>query len=146
MLCALLCCVVLSRCVDTPCKSCKRCLSDFSPLVTDPAYTCLSSSAMPDVFRDFCVTTAGRQATACDMAKLGIASSFRGNAARRAGAICTVLSECNSTQLAGCRWVSSARYPGLKSEAARFWVCAAPPADTTPCTILLAMHVPCVLD
>jgi hypothetical protein len=114
--CPAVCCAVLSRCVDTPCKSCKRCLSDFGPFVTDPAYTGLSSTALPDAFRDFCVTRAGRQVAACDMAKLVIASSFRGNAARRAGAICTVLSECNSTQLAGCRWVSGSHGAGLAAD------------------------------
>jgi hypothetical protein len=92
----------ICRCVDTPCKACKRCLTDFSTFVRDPAVATLVKSELEAAFRDYCVNSAGREPAVCDMARLGIASSFRGNAGKRAGAICTLLSECNSTIVSGC--------------------------------------------
>lgn len=94
------------RCVDTPCKACKRCLTDFSGFVTDSALAALTNTQLEAAFYDYCVSSARREPAVCDTARLGIASSFRSNGARRAGTICTLLSECNSTLVAGCRCVS----------------------------------------
>lgn len=100
------CCVSAApRCVETPCKSCKRCLQDFSSFVNDPTRMALTSAdALGDAFKAACLST-GRQEVVCNTARLGVAASFRGQAAKRAGAICTLLSECNRTSVTGCRYV-----------------------------------------
>lgn len=98
---AALCCCY--RCVDTPCKACKRCLTDFNPFTTAPSVAALTAAQLPDAFRDFCINSAGRDPAVCEMARSGVASSFRGLAGRRAGAICSLLSECDSTLVSGCR-------------------------------------------
>lgn len=96
-------CVAATRCVDTPQKACKRCLTDFGPFVTAPSTAALTATQLPDAFREFCISSARREPGVCEAAKLGVASSFRGLAGRRAGAICALLSECNSTLVAGYR-------------------------------------------
>jgi hypothetical protein len=100
MCCAVLC--SLCSCADTPCKACKRCLTDFSTFIRDPAVATLAKSELEVAFQDYCVNSAGREPAVCEMARLGVASSFRGNTGRRAGAICMLLSECNSTTVSGC--------------------------------------------
>lgn len=92
-------------CVDTPCKSCKRCLQDFSPFVKNTQTMALTDKdQLAAAFSTFCSSTK-RSAGVCESARLALSSSFRGNAARRAGAICVLLSECNTTTVRDCRWV-----------------------------------------
>lgn len=94
----------MCRCVDTPCKACKRCLRDFSPFVTSAANMALTDKdQLAAAFSTFCTGTAGRDPSVCQTAQLGVAGSFRGNAARRAGAICSLLLECNAATVAACR-------------------------------------------
>lgn len=93
-------CRVIGGCVDTPCKSAKRCLKDFAPFVSQAA-SLTSTDALADAFAAFCVSS-GRQQAVCDSARLGISGSFKGNAGKRAGAICSLLSECDQKAVANC--------------------------------------------
>lgn len=82
----------LGLCVLPPKAACEACLIDFAPWV--------ALSTQPD-FLAWCTGTANRSATACGRAAQGVASSFRFNAGRRAGAICLLLGECRPVNLTG---------------------------------------------
>jgi len=93
----------LGLCVLPPKAACEACLNDFAPWV--------SLSTQPDFFV-WCNNTANRSATACGRAAQGVASSFRNNTGRRAGAICLLLGECRPVNLTGVSLSLTAGTPG----------------------------------
>lgn len=98
-------CRNIGGCADTPCKSCRVCLQSFQSFVTTPSY---AATASPDeiaaAFSTACAATNKYSASACESARVGIASSFRGNAGRRAGSICRLMGDCMPAKIpADCR-------------------------------------------
>lgn len=91
---------MLGLCTKKPAVACKDCLDQVAAWVTSAntnrqAYT---AEELKAAFTTAC-TSASIPASACDRAAQGIATSFRGNKAFRAGAICEMLGECVATSL-----------------------------------------------
>jgi hypothetical protein len=79
--------------------ACTTCLDDFHGWATDSATQGATVEEVVSGFKGHC--EGKRASTVCAAATNAIAASFLGNQGRRAGAICQLLGECNSTLVAG---------------------------------------------
>jgi hypothetical protein len=99
----------LGTCTLKPKVACEYCLRDFAgwAVTANTAPYTDDSLVTPDLlaaeFYQNCtaVVTLARDVASCRAAAQGIATSYRGNKGRRAGAICLMLQECNPMALAG---------------------------------------------
>lgn len=94
---------MLGMCTKKPAYACKACLDQIMPWVSEAntdrqAHTTEQLTVPFSAFTSAC-TAASIPASACDRAAQGIATSFRGNKAFRAGAICEMMGECVATSL-----------------------------------------------
>lgn len=92
----------LGRCTLKPAVACKQCLDAFdtwvgTPSTQDPN---VAPEWLAGAFATYCTGTAGFLSASCASAAQSIAASFGGNAGRRAGPICMLLGQCNTTALA----------------------------------------------
>lgn len=86
-------CRAIGTCVLKPRPSCERCLAEFGSIL-DPL---ASAAEVATQFGASCVLS--RSSDSCNSAKQAIASSYKGNAGRRAGSICSLLGECVPSKL-----------------------------------------------
>lgn len=77
------------------CETCQRCLSNFSTFVSGQVSSTATAEQLAAAFRAQCVAST-RPSADCDRVEKAIAGSFKGNLARRVGAICRVLGECDA--------------------------------------------------
>jgi len=81
----------------TPQERCSACLTTVRPLVDRAvANASLKGSDLGKAFYDVC-STKGYALAACSRVSAAIESSYSGNLARRAGALCIRLAECSAT-------------------------------------------------
>lgn len=92
-------CRDLGVCEKHPCPNCRDCLQDFSGFVNSVTG---NTSEVADAFYTECIARQ-RNTLACQAARVAIINSYRGNAGRRAGGICRLLGECDTTAMKACK-------------------------------------------
>lgn len=97
-------CRNVGKCVKKPCIACGDCLSAFQDFVANEATTSLDTAAgVATRFAAACRDLYNTSLDACENARQAIASSYKGNAGRRAGSICKLLGECVPSAMRGCK-------------------------------------------
>lgn len=82
----------------TPCQECQQCITAVQPFVaTAVASASDTADSLAGRFEALCLSNyTSKDVVNCKNAKNAVSYSYRGNAARRAGVLCTKLGKCSA--------------------------------------------------
>jgi hypothetical protein len=104
--------------VVTPCERCGRCLTAARSLVSSTFNSSATPTTLASSFYTWC-SGQGYALASCRSIQTAITSSYKGNLARRAGALCQRLEECASTVAADATCGLAVNFAGPGNNTAR---------------------------
>lgn len=104
--------------VITPCERCSRCLTAARTLVSSTFNSSATPATLASSFYTWC-SAQGYALASCRSLQTAITSSFKGNLARRAGALCQRLDECAASVASDATCALAVNTAGLTNNTAR---------------------------
>lgn len=87
-------CVIHGTCQATACGTCSSCVASMLNF-TQSVMASTNSSSIAITWTEYCTRVLMRNASQCDLVASDIKASTGGYAAKRAGALCAAVNDCN---------------------------------------------------